>query len=345
MWDVTTERTVLRLKLNVSYDIACAFRPDGAGFAVSEEGRVRFWTVPTWTEEEAYPGKISAPLGLAFSADGRTLATASVDGVRVHELATRAQRAHLRPRESPSCGLSFSPDGRFLAWVADDRVVQLWDARRDELAKPFGGHDEPIRGLAFTRDGRWLATCSDDSTILVWNPFVAASRHPRPAVLAVPRPWDGLGSLDAAVAYLAMRSLADAPTEAVALFADRLTPAAPIDGVKLAAALDGLDAPAFAARQQAKKAVVAFGPDAVPALERFLATTPSAEARERVEDVLKKFRTDPPDPDGLRQHRSLEVLEWIATREARAVLGWLATGAADAPLTRDATARLARLRR
>ena len=45
----------------------------------------------------------------------------------------------------------------------------------------------------------------------------------------------------------------------------------------------------------------------------------------------------------LRELRAAEILEWIATREARAYLAELAKGAPEAQLTRDAIAACKRL--
>jgi hypothetical protein len=74
-------------------------------------------------------------------------------------------------------------------------------------------------------------------------------------------------------------------------------------------------------------------------------TTSSVEVRERIEAILKKYREGVPDSARLREIRSLEVLEWIGNEDAKRLLEKLSKGAANAALTLDAKAVLARLRR
>ncbi len=338
VWDIKTQQTVLHLTVNLAYGVACAFSPDGTTFAVSDEGQVRFWDLPNWKESSPLPGKVHAPLGIAFSPDGRTLATAGIDGVRVFELATRKERVHLQLKEPPGGGLRFSPDGRFLAWIGGRKTVQVWDAHRDQYLKPFEGHDDDVTGLSFTRDGRSLASCSRDSTILVWDHAGRVEGRARGAAPDWKRAWDDLGSADAKVAHAAMLALAGAPDEAVAGLDQRLVATSGIDAKKLEELLKDIDHPSFQVRQKAKADIEAFGSDARSVLERFAKETPSVEARESVETILKKIRGAERSPDRLRQLRALEILERIGNDGANRLIERLAKGPADAGLTLDAKA-------
>jgi hypothetical protein len=71
----------------------------------------------------------------------------------------------------------------------------------------------------------------------------------------------------------------------------------------------------------------------------------SEEVRKRAQEFLDRFDPETLKPDRLRKLRAVELLEGIATPAARDVLSELAKGAAEAPLTREATAALERLRR
>ena len=69
---------------------------------------------------------------------------------------------------------------------------------------------------------------------------------------------------------------------------------------------------------------------------------PSLEARRRAEGILRDMEKGV-TPGQRRALRAAEVLEWIATKEARAGLLELTKGAPDARLTREAAAACKRL--
>jgi DNA-directed RNA polymerase specialized sigma24 family protein len=73
-----------------------------------------------------------------------------------------------------------------------------------------------------------------------------------------------------------------------------------------------------------------------------LKATTSVEDRERIEEMLKKFRGAKPTADQLRFARSLELLESIGNEDAKKLLTRLSEGAAESPLTKDAKATLTR---
>jgi hypothetical protein len=66
--------------------------------------------------------------------------------------------------------------------------------------------------------------------------------------------------------------------------------------------------------------------------------------RRRVESLLQKLEAKSPSVEQLRPLRAVELLEQIATPEARQLLEALAGGSRDAGLTRDARAALERLK-
>jgi hypothetical protein len=81
--------------------------------------------------------------------------------------------------------------------------------------------------------------------------------------------------------------------------------------------------------------------------ERFLHQTlerqPSAVVRQRVQDLLEKLEKRKGASEWLRRLRAVEVLEIIATPDARAILHKLADGAPEARLIQEAKASLERL--
>jgi hypothetical protein len=139
-----------------------------------------------------------------------------------------------------------------------------------------------------------------------------------------------------------MQTLRTSAGPAVSLLADRLHPAAAIDGRRIDQLLADLDSDRFEVRQEAYRRLREMGDRVEPALRKVLADKPSAELRVRVKELLQEV--DPANsPERVRELRAVEVLEHIGTAEARAVLRTLAEGATDSRLTREAKASLKRL--
>ena len=76
-----------------------------------------------------------------------------------------------------------------------------------------------------------------------------------------------------------------------------------------------------------------------------MAKPTSLEARRRAEGILREMEKAVPPPGQRRALRAAEILEWLATKEARTLLLKLAKGAPDARLTREAAAACKRLER
>jgi RNA polymerase sigma factor (sigma-70 family) len=339
VWDVSNGRMMLQLKDRVTYGVDCAFSPDGGQFAATGEGVVRFWDVATWKEQ---PGlKAYASQGLDYSPDGRNLITVSVEGLRLFEVATRRERAAIASKGGyPSRPLRFSSTGRWLAWKYGDRMIQVWDIRRCEMLASFVGHDGPITDLTFTADDRALVSASEDSTLLVWDLAETAAKKPPPRTGDVNQAWQTLAGDDAQAAYQAIRVLASSPDTAVRLIARHLQPVGSIDAERVKACLRDLDSDQFETRERATRELEQLGEPAKTLLERFLAGSPTLEARLRVKKILEARQRD-----WLLQVRALEALEWMNDAGARRLVEALAAGAPNARLTRDARATLARMRR
>jgi hypothetical protein len=80
-------------------------------------------------------------------------------------------------------------------------------------------------------------------------------------------------------------------------------------------------------------------------LRKALEADPTAEARKRIEELLRKTDSGAPRGELLRSLRVVELLETIGTPEAKSVLKALEKGTPDASLTRSAQAALDRLGR
>jgi hypothetical protein len=78
-------------------------------------------------------------------------------------------------------------------------------------------------------------------------------------------------------------------------------------------------------------------------LRNALEKGPSTELRRRVASLLGALKNRPPSAERRQALRGTEVLERLATPEARRLLETLAKGAPASPLTAEAKASLERL--
>jgi hypothetical protein len=218
-----------------------------------------------------------------------------------------------------------------------------------EVAR-LSGHRGDVETLTFAAGGNRLISGSSDTTALVWD--VAAVRkvkekQPPGAKLKTAEVlWKHLLGDDATRAWETIRVLEASPKTTLALFKDKLRPAAGVDEKHLAQLLGDLGDDVYKVRQGAFQELQKLGELAEPALNRFLKEqSPPLEARQRIQKLLAKLGSSLPSGEQLRTCRALEVLEHLGTKEAREVLGSLAKGVAGAQLTREAQQILERLDR
>jgi hypothetical protein len=133
------------------------------------------------------------------------------------------------------------------------------------------------------------------------------------------------------------------PSKAVEWFAARVTPAVRPDPARVKAQIVDLDNDDFAIRAQATAELKKHWPATAAALRELAAKGASLEARRRAEGIIGEMEKAITPPGALRALRAAELLEWIATPEARTLLLELAKGAPEADLTRDAATACKRL--
>jgi WD40 repeat protein len=273
-------------------------------------------------------------------------------GKVIHELRPTPQRQAMpafRVSMNDVTSLAFSPDGRTLACAYHGGgIIRLWEVATGQERKRFEGHRQLVRCLAFSADGSLLASGADDNTALVWDVLGRLDNGSigQSDLSAEPLRgwWADLAAKDAAVAYRAMCRLR-AGRQTVPFLNKHLKPVAALDARQREQVfrwIADLDSPQFAARQKATSELEKLGDLAEPALRAALADKPSLELRSRVKPILENL--DPSrSPQRMQALRAVEVLEHIATPEAREVLRALAGGAPAHYLTREAKASLKRL--
>jgi WD40 repeat protein len=285
--------------------------------------------------------------GRAFSPDGRLLVDwaenpfgrSRMDHVYVWDAATGRALATLAAGPRPgAANAAFAPDGGTLATASADGTIRLWETATWTVRAEFRGHRDRITALAFGPDGR-LFTGGLDTVVLGWD--VRPPRDPAKGTLA--EAWEALTAADGKAAFKAQGQFLAEPGKAVEWFAARVAPASPLDPARVSALIVDLGADDFATRERATGVLREHGLLTAAALREVVAKSSSAEARRRAESLLQEMEHGVIPPRELRALRAVEVLEWIATPEARARLLELTKGAPDARLTRAAAATCKRL--
>src|SRR5262249_55619455 len=155
-------------------------------------------------------------------------------------------------------------------------------------------------------------------TALVWDYKKILPKPPAEVKLPVKRLEQlrrDLWSDDAQKGYLAMRTLARSPGQAVELLSKAPRPAGPAG--KLEGWIRELDSEDVEVRENATEELGRSAELAEAALRRAFAGSLPAEARRRVKRLLDRLPAAGPHPSTLATVRSLELLEMIATPEAR----------------------------
>jgi hypothetical protein len=217
-------------------------------------------------------------------------------------------------------------------------MVQIWEVATGKERCRFVGHGGEIVSLAFSPDNATLVTGSADTSLLVWD--LAGNPLTDDSPKALEKLWGDLAVEDAAQAYRAVQTLAQAPEKTIAFFKKHVCPAREVDVEQMARLMKDLDSDEFAVRERATGELDKLGPAADPLLEKALKGPLTIEAKRRIQQSLGKLRGG---AEHFQTLRALEVLEHVDTPDSRQLLAQLAAGAPDAWLTKEAKAITRRL--
>ena len=244
-------------------------------------------------------------------------------------------------------------DGRLFAAAGTD-ALHVWEASTGKrvLHLQDKGRFTPLQYdgfptcLAWSPDGKLLATGHGIGTVLLWDMTKAWQALAPPAGPGdTAACWEALGDFDPKKAYAAIDQLASVADKSLPLLRQKLVPVK-VEPKWLASRLADLNNDNFAIREAAQRDLDKVAEAVESDLRRMLEKPPSLEVRNRLLAILKPLEAGNvavQSPDQLRQLRGITVLERIGSKEAQTLLGELAAGAVDAPLTREARAALQRL--
>jgi hypothetical protein len=192
--------------------------------------------------------------------------------------------------------------------------------------------------LAFSPDGRTLAFGDGDSTVLLRDLTGEANRSKKEPLTAesLAACWSNLAN-DAATAEKALWQLVFSPKESVAFLFHRLKTLAPADPNQVAQLVKGLDSETVTIRQKAAQELEKLGESAETQVRQLLKSEITFEVRQRLQQFVANR-----ERDAVRKLRCLEILEQIASPEARHILESLRE-ASNPRLALGAAEALARL--
>jgi hypothetical protein len=289
---------------------------------------------------------------MAFTNDGWLLTALQFRG---HCLIDTVTGQTVRCLPTDAACVAFSPDGRVLATghipgreKRGPALLRLWDVATGTQLRSIDT-DVWVLALAFTPDGKRLASALRNSTVLIWDvpALLKGAKTPKASPLKkedLTSAWRDLGEVGGARAYDTILRLAAGPDVTLPFLKTRLRPAAEPDSKHLERLVAELDSDHLGVRTRARQELIA-----VSAVWEPLLRSARTKARsERVRRSLDRILAEPwfkRDAEVLRRVRAVQVLEYIGTREARAVLAQMAKGWALARETRFARVALDRLER
>jgi WD40 repeat protein len=293
------------------------------------------------------------PSALALSADGSMMAVATQPGpIELVDASKGQEIGSIAAGPNTIFQIAFAPDGRTLAasasyGLAEPARVFLCELATRTVRCTFSGHTHIVDQLAFTPDCRVLASGGNDTTILLWA--LAGQLEAKPDVKVLEkdgaRLWADLASSDGATAYKAMLRLYADPEAGHAVLKQhaKAVPRPDLQSAQIDKLIADLDADKYSVRDSAEKSLAKLGIAVVEQLRKELAAKPSPEKKKRLETLLARWEKGPTTAETLQVLRVVEVLERLATPEARKLLTGLAEGLPAARLTQEARAALKRL--
>jgi WD40 repeat protein len=312
----------------------------------SETKFLRLWDVATGRERRDF-ALTNLGNSVVLSPDARMLAGTGgrhEHTVGVTEIATGQRRLELVGHTEMLFTYAFAPDGRTLASGSMDGTVRLWDLASGQEIACLRGHRGWVMDLAFSLDGSRLVSASLDTTALVWD----MRRYLGRQVVAdltdaeLTERWADLAGDSAARAYRSLWALAGTGERTLPFLRERLQPVAPADPVQVARLIADLGSDNFTARGKATQELEGLGEIVLTALREARSRSTLEQVR-RIDQVVDRIQAQQPTGTRLQALRGVEVLEHIGSAAARQRLRELACGTAEARLTREAAAALARL--
>jgi hypothetical protein len=333
--------------------------------------QVRLWDAETGKE---IGKRLQTGTTVCFTPDGRTLAAAGtyvagrpiegggtiVNGGTTATIGPPLKDTVWGEMKNIGSALALSSDGRLAALAYGCRLhtgrfrhendlvrtnITLWETATGKEIMELPSDGATV--VAISPDGKKLAAGSTYLPVTIWDLTPPTWQHAGKEVKLdakeMDKLWADLAAEDPKAAYTAVWTLAAAGVPVVDYLKGKLQPEKAV-GDQVKELLPKLDSDKYAEREAAFRDLKKLGPAIEPQLRAAAADKQtSVEARKRLQKLLETWEKRPATPDELRLVRAIQVLERIASKEAREVLGRLADGPAESWATDQARLAAKRL--
>jgi RNA polymerase sigma factor (sigma-70 family) len=332
IWDVDTKKQLARVDTATRFSTPVAISPDGRWVAGGGGS-------PGPGAPPALPGQATppAPSGKPENEETSISIWESSSGREVRSLP-----GHRFGKDFPGASCSFSPDSRWLVTGDATGRLRVWEVCSGQEIRSFKGHQLDVTA-SFSPDSRLLVAASEDAPCLIWNIMDTSAKAIRLSAGEIQAAWTELGSKDAKKAFESLCRLVANPDLSVEAIRKNLKPAVPIQEAELKKLLRDLKSDEFAEREKATAELSKIADQVEQTLRKELAASDSPEHRTRLSQILKTLTI--PSLKRSQQIRSLSVLEFIASSDAKSLIEELCEGTKEDFLTKAAIETRDRLRK
>lgn len=240
---------------------------------------------------------------------------------------------------------ALSADGKVLFHATGVGEIHLYEVSTGSYRTALVGHKASVLALDAPTDVRRVLSGSWDTSSLLWDVGLCSKKGAKLSDEERRKFWDTLKDTDGTVAYEGMIKFGGDPDGFLAIAKSSMKPAP--EGPKSAELnpiFAELDSKTFARREAASAKLDKYGESAIALVRARLEAEPSAEVRDRLKRFLEKNDGPETSPSRLQNSRAVEILEHLATTEAKVLLAKLAGGGASY-LTVDAQGAVRRIER
>jgi WD40 repeat protein len=334
----TATGKVIRTLPTQTVGLALAFTPDGEKLAmIGRDGFLRLWSAGKEGEEAQDLWKVRIQRGqkgtVAVSPDGKLIAASSSGMVKIVDAADGSEAFAVGSLFEYGLfqHIGFSANGRLLITSSEGMGggVQVWEIATRTLVQRFSTGFGTVYRIGVFPDGTRIASAGAEEAITVWD---LTGRHGKESLKTseLLAAWGQLDSIEGAKGYPALQTLVLGGNKSILVVTAGLEEMLETQK-KIAHWVKDLGAEEFADREAATKELLALGFRAIPAVQVVAASSESAEAKKRANEILTSLSargvvvpSNGLAGDSLRLVRAVQVLEEIGGPEAKTLLDRIA---------------------
>jgi RNA polymerase sigma factor (sigma-70 family) len=310
---------------------------------------IRLWEIATGKLLHRLTPRRGSAFMVAFSSDSSRLVTVGGEPsrnndsgeVQLWDLATAKEVCSFSGHQERVVSVAMSPDGRMLATGSLDKTLRLWEVASGTERRRIAGHKRSVESVDFSSDSRLLAAASGDAPVYIWDIYGTPESHaalPKLSIADRQMLWQQTASNDAVMAFRAMCDMLARPDDAVGLLQEGWKSLPRATAKQVQQWIVDLNSEQFPVRKTATTELEGSADNHEELLRTAVAQAGSLEVKQRLEQVLGRLKFE-----RLRRTRMVEVLERLATPQARQFMEQLAEQTEDASLSKEAVAALKRM--